>query len=102
MIRTHSKRKTVQYRGTPEQAMSLVNDMMRKRDEAKQKAKHSSLQDAMQDLVSQVSNLKDLVNRGSSDSLLDAIYEFAYIEEQLDIVRLLVNKKRNKLDRTVL
>lgn len=96
MIRTQSKRKTVQYRGTPEQAMSLMNDIVRKRDEAKQKAKHSSLQDAMQDLVSQVSNLEDLVTQKSSDSLLDAIYQFAYIEEQLDIVRILVNKKYEK------
>ena len=99
MTNTTSKRKTVFYKGTPEQALALANDTMRKWDEAKQKAKLSSLKDAMQDLVSQVSSLEDLVNRESSDSLLDAIYEFAYIEEQLDIVRHLVNKKREKLDK---
>ena len=99
MIRTQSKRKTVFYKGTSEQALALANDTMRKWDEAKRKSKHTNLQDAMQDLVSQVSDLEDLVNCESSDSLLDAIYQFAYIEEQLDIVRLLVNKKRDKLDK---
>ena len=89
----------IYYRGTPEQAMSLANDTMRKWDEAKQKAKHSSLEDAMQDLVQNVSELEDLVNSDTKSSLLDAVFEFAYIEEQLDIVRFLVEKRREKLDK---
>jgi delta 1-pyrroline-5-carboxylate dehydrogenase len=98
MIRTISKRKTVYYRGTPEQAMSLANDTMRKWAEVKQKAKHTNLKDAMQDLVENVSQLEDLVTNSTEQSLLDAVYEFAYIEEQLDIVRFLVDKKREQLE----
>jgi delta 1-pyrroline-5-carboxylate dehydrogenase len=96
-MRTSSKRKTVYYHGTPEQAMSLANDTMRKWAEVKQKAKHTNLKDAMQELVDNISNLQDLVTNSTEQSLLDAVFEFAYIEEQLDIVSHLVNEKRDWL-----
>jgi hypothetical protein len=86
------------YRGTPEQAVNLVNEMRNKLADAKRKSKHSSLEDAMNDLVDMISNLQDLVSHDSKSSLLDAAFEFAYIEEQLTIVRLLVEKQRTKLE----
>jgi hypothetical protein len=86
------------YRGTPEQAVSLVNQMRNKQAEAVAKSKHTNLEDAMQDLVNDISNLENLVTNGTKDSLLDACYEFAYIEEQLTIVRLLAEKQRKKLE----
>ena len=90
--------KKMYYRGTPEQAMNLANDIMRRYDEAKRKSKHSSLEDAMQDLVNDISQLEDLVTNGTKQTLLDAVYKFAYIEEQFDIVRILVEKQRKKLE----
>ena len=89
----------IYYRGTTEQAMSLANDIMREYDDAKQKAKHSSLEDAMQDLVDNVSDLEDLVDSDTERSLLSAEYKFAYIEKQLDVVRILVEERRRQLDR---
>ena len=86
------------YRGTPEQAVSLVNEMRNKLADAKRKSKHTDLQDAMNDLVDYISNLQYLVTNGTEQSLLDACYEFAYIEEQLTIVRLLVEKQRTGFD----
>jgi nucleosome binding factor SPN SPT16 subunit len=86
------------YRGTPEQAVSLVNEMRNKLADAKRKSKHSSLEDAMNDLVDDISNLQYLVTNGTKQSLLDACFEFAYIEEQLTIVRLLVEKQRTKME----
>jgi nucleosome binding factor SPN SPT16 subunit len=85
------------YRGTPEQAVSLVNDMRNKLADAKRKSKHTNLQDAMNDLVDDISVLQNLVTNDTKASLLDACFQFAYIEEQLTIVRLLVEKKRNWL-----
>lgn len=98
MIRTQSKRKTTFYRGTPEQAFELANDIMRKHHEVKEKVKHTDLKDAIQDLVENVSQLEDLIGYDTKSTLLDAVYEFAYIEEQLEIVRLLVEKRRKQLD----
>jgi arginine deiminase len=86
------------YRGTPEQAVQLVNEMRNKQAELVAKSKHSSLEDAMQDLVNDISQLQDLVTNGTKQSLLDACFEFAYIEEQLTIVRILVEKQRKKLE----
>ena len=86
------------YRGTPEQAVNLVNEMRNKLADAKRKSKHTDLQDAMNDLVDYISNLQELINNGTKSSLLDACFEFAYIEEQLTIVRLLVEKERTKLE----
>lgn len=60
--------------------------------------KRLSLEDAMNDLVDDISNLQDLITRGSKSSLLDACFEFAYIEEKLTTVRLLVEKQRTKMD----
>jgi hypothetical protein len=99
MIRTTSKRKTTSYRGTPEQAVSLVNEMRNKHLEAIEKSKHTDLEDAMNDLVGNISELQDLIRYDTKSTLLDACYEFAYIEEQLTIVRLLVEKRRAKLEK---
>jgi hypothetical protein len=54
----------------------------------------------MTDLVDMVSNLQNLVSHQDKSSLLDAVFEFAYIEEQLTNVRLLVEKQRTKLENT--
>jgi hypothetical protein len=86
------------YCGTPDQAISLVNEMRNKFADAKRKSKHTDLEDAMNDLVSMISELQNLVTNGTEQSLLDACFEFAYIEEQLTIVRLLVEKQRKKLE----
>jgi hypothetical protein len=86
------------YSGTPDQAFLLVNEMRSKLADAKRKSKHTDLPDAMNDLVDMVSNLQNLVSYDSKSSLLDAAFEFAYIEEQLTIVRLLVEKQRTKLE----
>ena len=86
------------YRGTPEQALALVNIIHTKFADAKRKSKHTSLEDAMNDLVDDISNLQNLVTNGTKSSLLDACFEFAYIEEQLTIVRLLVEKQRTGFD----
>ena len=86
------------YRGTPEQAVSLVNEMRNKLADATRKSKHTDLEDAMNDLVDMVSNLQNLVSYDTQATLLDACFEFAYIEEQVTIVRLLVEKRRTKLE----
>jgi hypothetical protein len=62
------------------------------------KSTHANLQDAMTELVDMVSNLQNLVSYDNKSSLLDAAFEFAYIEEQLTNVRLLVEKQRKKLE----
>jgi hypothetical protein len=86
------------YSGTPEQAVNLVNEMRNKLADAKRKSKHTDLPDAMNDLVDMISNLQNLVSYDTQATLLDACFEFAYIEEQLTIVRLLVEKQRKKLE----
>jgi hypothetical protein len=87
------------YRGTPEQAISLVNEMRNKFADAKRKSKHTDLEDAMNDLVSMISELQDLISYDTKSTLLDACFQFAYIEEQLAIVSLLVTKQRKKLEK---
>jgi arginine deiminase len=86
------------YRGTPDQAMAIANDISKQWDDAKRKAKHTTLEESMQDLVNYVSTLEDLINNGTKSSLLDAEFEFAYIQEALDIVRFSVGRERQKLE----
>jgi hypothetical protein len=81
------------YQGTPEQALAYAEDISRKFNEHKvESEKYETIDDAMTNLVSEIDSLENTLRYQSRDNLLEAIYQFAYIQQALEIVRIKVEQ----------
>ena len=81
------------YTGTKDQAFAFANDYMRQRSEDNAEAqKYNTIEDALDNLTSEIDDLVYTLRNANRDQLLDAIYKFAYVHSALNIVEYKVNQ----------
>jgi len=87
------------YKGTPEQAMALAEQISRDWAETKTKAEEfRGVKDAMENLLNDIDTLEQTLRYPDRSKLLDAVFMFSTIEEALDIVRIKVNQAREGIE----
>lgn len=81
------------YQGTPEQALAYAEDICRRFNEHKVASEnYATIDDAITNLVGEIDNLANTLRYQSRDNWLDAIFQFAHIQQALDIVRIKVEQ----------
>jgi hypothetical protein len=85
------------YQGTPEQALAYAEDICRRSNKVKVASeKYETVDDAITNLVSEVDYLINTLryqeDRYNRKDLLNAIYQFAQLEQALEIVRIKVDQ----------
>jgi hypothetical protein len=81
------------YQGTPEQALAYAEDICRRSNTVKvESKKYATVDDAMTNFVSEVDHLTNTLRYHDRKDLLNAIYQFAQLEQALEIVRIKVDQ----------